>query len=99
MSADVPELSELSDPCPEKTRSDLEWDRVLGALAERCASALGKTSALSLPFCTTRARVRQAAAEGRDAVALRQAGGHAEEAAKHFAEAQRLDPTLAAGSR
>ncbi len=33
------------------------------------------------------------------ALALRQAGGHAEEAAKHFAEAQRLDPTLAAGSR
>ncbi|HEY1954824.1 MAG TPA: Smr/MutS family protein [Polyangiaceae bacterium] len=74
MSSDAPELSELSDPCPEKTRSDLEWDRVLTAVAERCASEIGKAAALALPFCETRARVRQAAAEGRDALALRQAG-------------------------
>jgi DNA mismatch repair protein MutS2 len=68
------ELTELSDPCPDKTRSDLEWDRVLAAIAERCESAAGKAAAAALPFATTRARVREAAAEGRDAVALRQAG-------------------------
>ena len=47
---------------------------MLGAIAERCASALGKSAALALPFCETRARVRRAAAEGADAVALRRAG-------------------------
>ena len=53
------------DPCPAKTRSDLEWDRVLGAVADRCAGPLGRGLALALPFAATRedARVllRQAA--------------------------------------
>src|SRR6185437_10000315 len=74
MSPDGPDLTELSEPCPEKTRSDLEWDRVLAALAERCTSEIGKAAALELPFRETRAGVRRAAAEGRDALALRQSG-------------------------
>jgi DNA mismatch repair protein MutS2 len=72
--ADDAELTELSHPCPDKTRSDLEWDRVLGALADRCESAMGKAAAAALPFCDSRARVRQATAEARDALALRQSG-------------------------
>ncbi len=67
-------LPELSPPCPEKTRSDLEWDRVVGALADRCESAMGKAAAASLPFCDTRAEVLRATAEARDALALRQSG-------------------------
>ncbi len=35
-----PELH--SQPCPPKTRADLEWDRILEALADRCTSSLGK---------------------------------------------------------
>ncbi len=62
---------ELSEPCPPKTSADLEWDRVLAAIASRCESASGKASALSLPFWSTRARVREATAEARDACALR----------------------------
>ncbi len=65
-------LDELSDPCPPKTRADLEWDRVLGAIAARCESAGGKASAESLPFCRTRARVHEATAEARDALGLRE---------------------------
>src|SRR4029078_8297639 len=72
--AEDAELTELSDPCPQKPRSDLEWDRVLGAIADRCASAMGKDAALALPFCETRARGRQASAEARDAHVLRQSG-------------------------
>jgi DNA mismatch repair protein MutS2 len=68
MSAD-----DLSEPCPEKTRADLEWDRVLAAVAERCESAGGKAAAVALPFCATRARVREATAEARDALTLRAA--------------------------
>ena len=32
----MPSSEPLSDPCPPKTRADLEWDRVLEALAGRC---------------------------------------------------------------
>ena len=74
MAPETAELTELSDPCPDKTRSDLEWDRVLSALADRCSSAMGKAEASSLPFCETRARVRQATAEAHDATSLRQSG-------------------------
>ena len=65
---------ELSHPCPEKTRSDLEWDRVLAALSDRCESAMGKAAAASLPFCSTRDDVMRATAEARDALVLRRAG-------------------------
>jgi len=67
-------LTELSPPCPEKTRSDLEWDRVLAAIAERCESSIGKAAATSLEFQSTREGVLRATAEARDALALRQSG-------------------------
>jgi DNA mismatch repair protein MutS2 len=53
------------DPCPPKTRSDLQWDAVLSSLADRCAGPLGRQLALDLPFGATReearANLRQAA--------------------------------------
>jgi DNA mismatch repair protein MutS2 len=61
-----PELH--SQPCPPKTRADLEWDRVLEALADRCTSSLGKRRARSLPFAANRDEVRLALAEVREAV-------------------------------
>lgn len=68
-------MYELSpDPCPDKTRADLEWDRVLLAVAERCASAPGRLSALELPFRATREGVRAALAETSEATLLRQEG-------------------------
>lgn len=47
----------LTDPCPPKTRADLEWDRVLAALGERCVSERGRAAALELPFLSTRAAI------------------------------------------
>ncbi|HEX7602969.1 MAG TPA: Smr/MutS family protein [Polyangiaceae bacterium] len=68
-------MFELSpDPCPAKTRADLEWDRVLSAVAERCASVPGRLSALELPFRVTREGVRAALAETAEATLLRQEG-------------------------
>jgi DNA mismatch repair protein MutS2 len=58
------------DPCPPKTRADLEWDRVLAALAARCAGPLGRGLSLSLPFETTRDGVRAALAEAAEATRL-----------------------------
>ena len=48
---------------PDKTRVDLELDRVLSALAERCASSAGKRTAVALPFLETRAEVVRALGE------------------------------------
>jgi DNA mismatch repair protein MutS2 len=64
----------LADPCPPKTRADLEWDRLLEALANRCASAAGKAVARALPFLTSRAGVATALGEAREAVELDLAG-------------------------
>jgi DNA mismatch repair protein MutS2 len=60
----------LSNPCPPKTRTDLEWDRVLAALAERCTSAMGRDLALALPFPETREAVRTVLAESEEATRL-----------------------------
>ena len=60
----------LRDPCPEKTRSDLEWNRLLGALGSRCVSAMGRALALDLPFASTRAATRRLLAEAREATEL-----------------------------
>jgi DNA mismatch repair protein MutS2 len=60
----------LRDPCPDKTRSDLEYDRVLDALASRCASEMGKALAHTLPFAATRAQVRLCLDEAREATGL-----------------------------
>jgi DNA mismatch repair protein MutS2 len=55
------------DPCPAKTRSDLEWDRVLSALADRCAGPLGRELAAALPFAGTREEARAMMAEAAEA--------------------------------
>jgi DNA mismatch repair protein MutS2 len=59
-----------SSVCPPKTRSDLEWDRVLAALAERAQSDLGKRAAESLAFAEDRAAALLALEEVREAVEL-----------------------------
>ena len=52
------------DPCPPKTRADLEWDRVLSALADRCAGPLGRDLALGLGFAESRDEARDVARAG-----------------------------------
>ena len=64
----------LRDPCPPKTRSDLEYGRVLSALADRCHSELGKKLALALPFADTREATRRLLDEAEEATALLAAG-------------------------
>ena len=68
------QASELSDPCHPKTRADLEWDRILEALADRCAGSTGKRLARALPFASSRAAIATAMAEVREAVELDAAG-------------------------
>ena len=60
----------LRAPCPDKTRADLEYDRVLEALAERCVSAMGQALARDLPFGTTNAECRLLLDEAREASEL-----------------------------
>ena len=60
----------LLDPCPNKTRSDLEWDRLLFALAQRCESPAAKDLAKSLPFATTRQGALDVLAEHEEAKQL-----------------------------
>ena len=55
------------DPCPPKTRADLEWDRVLSAVAERCAGPLGRGLAVALPFAQTREEARSVLAQAQEA--------------------------------
>ncbi len=63
-------MQPLAVPCPDKTRSDLEWDRVLRALADRCGCTLGRARALTLPFPASREEARAALAESREAKTL-----------------------------
>jgi DNA mismatch repair protein MutS2 len=63
----------LASACSAKSRSDLEWGRLLEALAKRCAGPLGARSALALPFLTTREDVLRSLQEVSEAVALAQA--------------------------
>lgn len=67
-------IEPLRDPCPAKTRADLEYDRVLAAVAARCASEMGKALARELPFATSRAEVRRLLDEAREATELSRAG-------------------------
>jgi DNA mismatch repair protein MutS2 len=60
----------LGDPCPPKTRSDLEWDRILEALVDRCAYGVGKRLARGLPFLGTRLEILRALDEVHEAVGL-----------------------------
>jgi len=61
-------------PCPAKTRRDLEWDRLLAALADRCAGVPGKKLALALPFAATREDAVRRLGEASEAAALRRRG-------------------------
>ncbi len=58
------------DPCPPKTRADLEWDRVLAALGQRCAGPLGRKLARDLPFAATREEARDALDQAAEATRL-----------------------------
>lgn len=64
----------LRDPCPEKTRADLDYGRLLEALAARCVSEMGKALARALPFAATREDVRRLQEEAREATALHENG-------------------------
>ena len=63
-----------ADPCPAKTWSDLEWNRVLSSLADRCAGPLGRRLALSLPFAESREQARSFLAESAEATRLMEEG-------------------------
>lgn len=52
---------------PDKTKSDLEWSRLLGALAARCETAVGRDRALGLA-APARSDVLRAIAEVREAM-------------------------------
>lgn len=56
--------------CPPKSRSDLEWDRLLAALAARAQSAPGKRAAEALAFAPDREAALLALAEVKEAVDL-----------------------------
>jgi DNA mismatch repair protein MutS2 len=62
------------DPCPPKTRDDLEWNRILQALGQRCVSSLGRKLAEGLGFAETRADARRWMDESRDAWRAFEAG-------------------------
>ncbi|MDP9035890.1 MAG: Smr/MutS family protein [Myxococcota bacterium] len=49
---------------------DLEWDRVLAALADRCAGPLGRQLATGLPFAETRAEARALLSQSAEATRL-----------------------------
>lgn len=63
-------MTALRDPCPHKTRTDLDYDRLLAALGARCVSEMGKALALGLPFGATPAECRILRDEAREATAL-----------------------------
>jgi DNA mismatch repair protein MutS2 len=62
------------DPCPAKTRSDLELDRLFAALAARTRSVGGRELARELPFARTRDEVRARLAASNEATRLHAAG-------------------------
>ncbi|HEY2511556.1 MAG TPA: Smr/MutS family protein [Polyangiaceae bacterium] len=61
-------------PAPAKTLSDLEWPRLLDALAERCVTAMGRADATALPFAASREQTRTLLAEASEAAKLHDAG-------------------------
>ncbi|MFO0662112.1 MAG: Smr/MutS family protein [Polyangiaceae bacterium] len=46
--------------CNDKTLSDLEWSKILDAIAERCSSTAGRRNAENLPFALDRAGAQRA---------------------------------------
>ena len=67
-------IRELPDPCPPKTRADLEWDRLLGALSDRASSVAGKRLAKTLPFARTHESLLTSLGEVHEAVDLHRLG-------------------------
>src|SRR4051812_10403201 len=65
---------QLADPCPPKTRSDLEWDRLLGALAARTVQAMGADLARTLPFAGSTEEARTLLGEAEEATRLLEKG-------------------------
>lgn len=64
-------MNELNPaPCSDKARIDLEWDRLVRAIADRTASVDGRVAAAKLPFLVTRRAVEQSFDELREALAL-----------------------------
>jgi DNA mismatch repair protein MutS2 len=57
-------------PCLEKTRADLEWDRLLEAIASRCVGPLGEQAARTMPFCVSVEGVRLAMQQTHEAFDL-----------------------------
>ena len=66
--------AQLRNPCPDKTRSDLEWNRLLEALGSRCVSHMGRRLAVDLPFASTPTETRRLLEEAREATELLGAG-------------------------
>jgi DNA mismatch repair protein MutS2 len=60
----------IPDPCPDKTLADLEWQRLLGAIAERCHGPMGKDLALERGFARTREEIASRLAEASEAARL-----------------------------
>ncbi|MFO0555090.1 MAG: Smr/MutS family protein [Polyangiaceae bacterium] len=70
VAADVEHHDLPVEACPDKTRADLELDRVLEALASRCASPAAAAAARALPFLETLDAVRDEHTELAEALAL-----------------------------
>lgn len=62
----------VENPCPDKTRADLEWDRLTAALASRCEGVMGKALARDLDFASTRLETRARLARSEEATRLYQ---------------------------
>src|ERR1700735_5665881 len=65
----------VEKPCPEKTRADLEWDRLTEALASRCEGTMGKALARHLDFAPTRSETRARLARSEAATRMSQQAG------------------------
>jgi len=64
----------LPHPCSPKTSADLEWPRVLEAIAARCRGPMGREAALTLPFAETRELITVQLTEALEATRLRTEG-------------------------
>ena len=64
----------VNDICPQKTRVDLEWDRLLDALAARCEGEMGKALARDWDFAETHDGARTRLARSKEAADLYRKG-------------------------
>jgi len=60
----------LPHPCPDKTLADLEWGRLLGAIAARCQGAMGKELARAWTFAGSPEEIAERLAQAREAAEL-----------------------------